>query len=566
MSVAQLCGRGPLSPWVVHSVTMSTPPDQASKPVVSNEVSPVSVWRLRLVTRYEVIGAIVPLAVAAWVAYSRVLSFDGAMNMQVAQSLVQDHVFGRYYGGMEAFPSEIQTSSYFIAISAVAILIFGTSNLTLQAANLVFVTLLAFGLARASVPSRVAAVVFPSVVILGSPGLFEFSLGGYGEGAVAALALIAFLLLARAAVTPIRAFTLVALGFFVLGLAVSIKTVAVAALIPGALAFGFVVVRSHSGRLRVLLAPLAGLIPLAVFEAYRLSVLRGEYFVYWKAQLRGIVYQAGGDSAGSSSATESVFAKMANHLHILGDVTGVAGGWWVAALVAAPIGLIVLLFRRSVWSESQRRSIVLASMLVVYAEVYFAWWLAITPTEKAWLRRLTVGVFALVVGSALIAGILFSRLRDTAAVGRRDRVLASIMVVATVLPTTWVTVRGLEARASWLGADHGNQRALDELAGRVKDLSSDGAQFYGVGWWSAPVVSLYSGVDFDDLATADLCAASTREAIDSGDAYLVWDFYARSLSNAPDPGWPGADFALAMPSNDFGELWRISLPAGSCAN
>lgn len=559
--------RRPLERWpCVHFGAMSTRLGKADGHVVADGASKVLARLRRTLTRYEFVGIAIPVAVAMWVAYTHVLSFDGAMNMQVAQNLAHLHVFGRDYGGMVVFPSEIQTSSYFVAISAFAIAVFGTNGLTLQAANLVFVAVLAWGLAKAVAPSRVAAVVFPSLVVFGAPGVFEYSLGGYGEGTVAALAFCAFLLLARAIAKPKSAVLLVAFAFVALGIAASIKTVAIAALVPAVLAVVFILWRAQWRRWLLVLAPFAGFVPLAVFEVYRLLVLRRAYFTYWKDQANDILYQAGGDSARSSSGSESLPAKVGDHLSILSDQTGVPGALWVVALVAVPLGLVFLLRWRSSWDQTQIGRMALAAMLTIYAEVYFVWWLAITPTEKAWLRRLTIGTFALIVAAALVASLLVALVRRTSETSPRDRIVAIAVAVAVVLPSTLALVQGIGKSASWWNAGSGRDAALKDLSGQVESLASEGSQFYGVGWWSAPVVSLYSSVNFDDLRSADLCAPSTYKAIENGDAYLVWDFYAKALANEPVPTWPGVELELSDVSNEYGALWRISLPPDTCSS
>lgn len=514
---------------------------------------------------YELIGTLVPLVVVCWIAHSQVLSFDGAMNMQVARNLAVDHVFGRDYGGMELFPPEIQTSSYFLALSALAIALFGTSNLTLQAANLVFAAALLFATARAGSPSRLAALLLPSVLLFGTPGLLSYSLGGYGEGAVAALALIAFLLIARALVEPARSVRLVVLAFVAIGTAISIKTVAVAILVPALL--GVVAVAVTQGRprrTRLLLTPLAVAIPLAAFEIYRLAVLGDAYVAYWRSQLDDILYQAGGGSGRTATASQGIVAKVADHMHLLATQTGIPAEWWAVALVAAPLGVALVASWHRTWSTDETRRFALLTMLVVYAELYFVWWLAITPNEKAWLRRVTIGVFALLLGLALVAGLVMARLRRTIALPTLPRLLAALGLAAVLVPVGVVVANGLVRTVPSVGADGRQERALDTLAQDVADLSDDGAQFYGVGWWSAPVVSLYSGVEFDNLGATDLCGPEAKPAVDAGEAYLVWDFYAKNLSNSPVPGWPGVELEPTGISTDYGALWRISLPAGSC--
>ncbi len=149
---------------------------------------------------YRILGIVVPLVVVIVLAARWPLSFDGAMNMQVAQSLAEDGEYSRAYRG-ETFPGEIQTSSYFLVIAAAAIKLFGATTLSFQASNLVFVALLLTAVSFVLPRSRLAVLLVPGAVFFATPGLLSYSLGGYGEGAVAALSLCAIGLLAHAATT-----------------------------------------------------------------------------------------------------------------------------------------------------------------------------------------------------------------------------------------------------------------------------------------------------------------------------------------------------------------------------
>ena len=430
--------------------------------------------RRRGITRYELIGALVPLGIVCWVAHGQVLSFDGAMNMQVAHNLAVANVYGRDYGGLELFPPEIQTSSYFLAISALAIALFGTNNLTLQAANLVFVAVLLFAVARAGSPWRLAALFLPSVLLFGTPGLLAYSLGGYGEGTVAALALAAFLLLARALVEPRSAPRMVFLAFLAVGTAISIKTVAVAMVPPALIGVAAAAASPESKRRRTLLATLAAVIPLAAFEVYRAAVLGSSWLGYWRVQIGDIAYQAGGGSRGSTAPSRGFFAEAADHMHLLATQTGIAAEWWATVLVVAPIGAVLVVAWRRAPHPDQLRHVTLVVMLVVYAELYFAWWLFVTPTEKAWLRRVTVGAFALLLALALIAGLLMARLRRSQLISPAARGLTAIGLAATLVPMGFIATKGYIKAAPSLRTDGGRTQALEALAHDVSEWHPTG--------------------------------------------------------------------------------------------
>lgn len=514
----------------------------------------------RWLTPYAIVGVLAPVVFAGWYASSHPLSFDGAMNLQVAQSLATDGQFQRDYGGPELFPVEIQTSSYFVFLAAASLGALGTSNFTLQLANIIFVAVLAAGIAAAVRPSRVATLMAPSALILGAPGALMFSLGGYGEGAVAGLAIVAYILIARS-VRDAKPATLVAIAFALIGAAVSIKTVAIAALPAAVLGTAYVWALAPVGRVRIAVAPLAAAIPVLAFELYRWAVLRDAYGAYWAQIISDVRYQAAGAPDGSTDG--SLLRKVADHLHLLANQTNVAAEIWAAALVAVPaLFTAVWWLARKFGAKDHLEHLLLAAMLILFAEMYFVWWLAVTPTEKAWLRRIVIGIIALAL-AAIITGMVFTRVFPAAGPGwwRLPLGLAASVTAALLLLQLVPTAVRTVATAA---PDYDGTDALSDLAGDVERLSNEGAVFYGVGWWSAPAVSVYSGVDFGDLQRTDPCSAKLNDAAEEGDAYLVWDFYARSLANEPDPSWPGYAFSDTDYESNYGELWRIAVIDPRC--
>lgn len=544
----------------------------ASRRRAANPIATRSLWRhLAWVSPFGVVGVLVPLLAVTWLMSTRVVSFDGALNMQVARHIADLGSYSRTYGETTLFPAEIQTSSYFLFVSAAAIRVFGFSNLSLQAGNLLFVALLLLGFMRLTAPSRIASLTVPSVAILCDPGLLAYSTGGYGEGAATALALVAFMLLAGALRDTRHVVALSAGAFACVGVAISIKTVAFA-LLPAAL-LGLLIVgfagRRQTTRARIFLTPLATLVPIIAFELYRLAVLGRGYGAYWKEQVSSIAYQAGIGADTDPSQGPSLLGKIADHFHLLAQQTGIAAEWWVFLLALAPVGLAtvsVLAWRG--WHNHERARerqwALLALLLTVFAEYYFVWWLAITPTEKAWLRRATIGIFALLLAVGLVAALAISLLRRSAQLTLPVRAAAGLVAVLSVLAVAFVgwPTAGRTYRSFTTGASA--EAGLVELAGDVDRLSDDGAQFYGIGWWSAPVVSLYSGVDFGDLYSSDICSPEALEAFSDGDAYLVWDFYAEALSNTHDPSWGGATFTPTDVKTSYGQLWRITLNEAAC--
>ncbi|GAB7004483.1 hypothetical protein JCM18899A_19560 [Nocardioides sp. AN3] len=507
-----------------------------------------------------VLGVLVPLVVITWYAARSAVVFDGAMNLQVARNVADGAGYRWDYGTRELFPAAIQTSGLYIFVAAAFIKVLGTSNLALQAANLLFLAVLSVAVSVGLRHWTVLRAVGPSIVLIGVPGALGSGLGGYGEMAIAALALASFVLLDLAATTGRRPALLTAGAAFLIGLALTVKVVAAMAL--PVLLLGAVLVallRRHETRWwRLVLALLAVLPPLVLFELYRLASLKGDYLTWWHDQFSAIGYQAGVDKS-SSVPDKHGIAKMAEHLHILAQNVRVPAEALGPLLVLPFLALAVFLVvrRTSLLGRLRDRGVVLLVLMSVYAGGYVVWWLALTPTEKAWLRRLAVGLVALAVACLLLVGIVIDRLRARAGEGRVSRGAAWVAAVAT-LATVVLGLFAIEPTArAFVDDARGSQgpttlAAAEDAGHEASHLARSGATLYGIGWWSSPAVSLYGDVPIKDLS-AGVPPCSLRNK----NAYLVWDYYAINIVK-PEPRMRGFRFTrMVKDSNSYASIFRI---------
>ncbi|GAA1963149.1 hypothetical protein GCM10009798_23780 [Nocardioides panacihumi] len=506
-----------------------------------------------------VLGVVVPVVLTAWYASGLTVVFDGAMNLQVAQNVADGDGYRWDYAARELFPAAIQTSGPYIFLAAAFIKVLGTSELSLQAANLVFVLILAVSVSVGLRHWALLRTVGPSIVLFGVPGALASGLGGYGEMAIAALAISSFVLLDMAATTGRRPALLTAAAAFVIGLALTIKVVAAMALpvlLLGALLVA-VMRRGDTRWWRVVLSLFAIIPPLVLFELYRLASLKGDYVNWWHEQFTAISYQAGVDK--TTAPAKHGLAKMAEHLHILSSNVGMPAEALGPLLVLPFLALAIVIVARptAFLTRLRDRGVVLLVLASVYAGGYLAWWLAVTPTEKAWLRRVAIGLVAFAVACLVLAGVVIDRLRARNGEGRLSRGVVWFAALATtaalVLGVFAVkpTARGIidSARADQNSATLTAARAAGKHA---HELAASGATLYGIGWWSAPAVSLYGNVSLQDLSTVkDPCVVTKQ------DAYVVWDWYAMNIAN-PVPRMRGYSFEpVPKESTPYAAVFRI---------
>lgn len=503
-----------------------------------------------------ILGVLLPLFLSVRHAVQMPPTFDGAMNLQVAVNLAEGEGYVRQYGEERAFPTEVETAGPFLALAVAAIWLFGVSPIALQLPNLVFVLLLlatVSWLVRANV---VAQLIVPGLLLSLLPGAF-IAFGGYGELPVAATVLLGFLLLALVAQGTSRPYLVTALAFLLLGLAFTIKVVAVAAL-PVAL-LGVVLARAarpHLQTWRLLAASTAAAFPVVIVELVRLITFGGisGYIADSKEQVRAIAYQSGADQL-----QLSVLGEGRRHLQLLTEQTSLSAPILVLLLLAPLVVLPAVVFanRRSLrrWLGAPGRSF--AVMLTAYAGMYIVWWLFVTPVEKAWLRRLLPGLVVLAVLYIVLLGMaLASSQRRSLHDGYRSvefavaaaSVAVLVGVSAAAAPTTW----DLNWRNLVTHEGYGQDGEPFVMAVReTRALHAQGRVLFGAAWLSAPALSLASGVEFGNLTEVDACGPVQQALFAARRAVLVWDRSAQASFGSPDPALP---YGLGPLQNRFPDV------------
>lgn len=513
------------------------------------------------VTIATAMGVALPLTWFALVQLATPLSFDGAMNIQVAMNIAEGDGYRRMWASQELFPLSIQTSSYFIFIDAAAIALFGASHTTFVTANVVFAAVLLIAISLAMPRHVIARLLAPGAILAGVPGLVEFSGRGYGEGAIFGLAVLSIVAAAQALARDHEWRWLFASGLCV-GAAISIKTVAVG-ILPVWCAIVLYVALRRRWAWPAVTGMLGAVLPIGAFEFYRLLTLRRQYFTWWKHQFSDIEGQAG-----ARDEPASRIEKLRTHAEILQSETSVSTVLWGLLVIAVGAVVAAAVFRlwrtRKIGFDSAfERLTVLCAGLWMYGVLYLGWWLVITPTEKAWLRRITVGLGALEL-AGLLAAVLM--LTWTVRSERKSRAagLKRLAGVALILALAASLVPGLRTSVGKPLTPGEGFHNLYDLSNTIRELAANGATVYGVDWWSAPAVGAYAGVDLLDLRQIDACDSPLIEAVEDRVAFLVWDAWATGLvSTEPMRGGVAEADELVF-ANSAGSVWLVQLDPEMC--
>lgn len=449
-------------------------------------------------------------------------SFDGAMNLQVASSIANGDGYRRNYAAREAFPHEIQTGPPYILPAAAAFRLWGIGIPQAEVVNIAYLALLLAAVYGLVAPrgGRVLGL-FAACTAIVVPGVHQYGFFGYGEIPALALALAATAVYFRGEGTWL---TGIAAGVL-LGFAVCTKTVMLIG--AGALCLCALLelaarwrqpVQGRSRRVAGFVA--GGLLVIVAMEVWRALALGGVHAwrSWWRTETRNIFMQAGVQS-GFGGQTQSLLQKFGVHFDLLGHdyrMSLVFTGVWLVLILAALAWLLLLAWRH-------RRTNWPTLSILLIAAVYLAWWLLVTPTSKAWHRRIVDGMIAADVGMVMLAGVWIGVMRASRPSSRRRVAIALVAVVVLALPAMWL-VKGAHAlliapasekTCGWYMADAAacahldpgaSAHALMRVANEVRVLPSN-AYVFGFGWYSAPRIGLFAHrhiLDFHDVPIASL--------------------------------------------------------------
>ena len=473
--------------------------------------------RLEVLARYVLsfILAIACIAGAArivfWSATEQV-SFDGAMNLEVARSLAEGHGYKRMYEDRSGFSHEIQSRAPYIVPAAVVFAAFGVGVWQSQLTNVLYLAALValiFLLVRRWTSWRWALLAVG--VCLWTPGIREIAMNGYGEVPALAWWLAALLVLDGDEGKPAGHAQLLVAGVLV-GMAVLTKTVLTIGLVA-ILPVVVMVLASHRSHGKSVLLGIVAfgsglLLPGLFYEIAHFFVIGDihKWHAWVREEMHAIHMQAGTEEGFRD--TQGIGSKMLVHLRLLADNLGLPFslvGFWLVS----PIALAVVA-RRSF--SAHARAALFA--LVLFAGIYFLWWLGFTPTEKAWYRRIFNGVLVLEVVLVAAVAALWN-LRRSEPWSKWQAAMVACALLAAL--QAWLLFSNIGADDESDFASAASLRADLAASQRVPAAS----KLYAVGWYSAPIYALYSGRRLDNIATR-----TSEELVAASPVYLVLDSQA----------------------------------------
>ncbi len=432
-----------------------------------------------------IVCAIAVTRLVLW-GWTQQISFDGAMNLEAARSLVEGHGYRRMYADREAFSHAVQTRAPYILPAAAVFAVFGVGLWQAQLVNLVYLlalALVAFFIVRRWTSTPWAALA--ATVILCTPQIEDVGLNGYGEVPALVWWLAALPILYRPGDERPASIGRCLLAGLLIGMAILTKTVLLIGLVAVLPVLAIERWRQRRDAWLVMAgvaAVLAGsALPAAVHEAFRALAVAD--FASWKHWLRAemlAVHQQAGVHSGFTD-TVSLASKVSTHFGVLVESMGIVAPALLVWFGLAAAMLVAALRRAA------RGVRPLLLTLALFASIYFLWWLGITPTQKAWYRRIFDGVVVLQLLLVLCGALLWQAHRATR---------VTVAAVAAMLSLQAALAFAGFSAENWPTAR--SSVALAEDLRLLATLPAD-ATLYGIGWYSVPTKALYSGRHIEDL-------------------------------------------------------------------
>lgn len=453
-------------------------------------------------------------------AYFTLPSFDGAINLQVPENLIK---YGRYatsYNTLIDFYQGIQSGSPLLFPIYLMFLVFGKSVFSAQLISSMYLILAAAVTyyLTSLYANRFFALVCLLLFIL-TPCLLEFGHHIYGE-----IPALFYLLLSLATLNNLEknpdglGFFLAFLTGFLYGLSCLTKTVMLIA-VPSVIFFSMIdLFFIHRLRMKHYVLMFIGFIlPLAAFECYKIIQLGTDvYSGWWEKQSYSIMSQAGVKK--NFQDTANVYAKMLAHTRKFYYFLRMNTAIMVIFLCIPPIAFIIKFSYHCINNTREKINVTLA-ILYGTAFTYMVWWIFITPTAKAWARRIISGYILEEIVFVISLYWLWKYVSSSRfTVHSLQKIAACVVFTVMLLIVLYQGAVNMKNMKFLFGNSH--EKLDAERIAKTIEMLPEKAKIYGAGWWQAPILSFLSNRTFLDLLQHTLPTYPVKLE----DTYFVIDY------------------------------------------
>lgn len=434
-------------------------------------------------------------------------SFDGAMNVQIAENLIKNGTYSVNYPQGSLFDVKIQTGVTVNLPTAIILNLFGKSLGNSVIINIVYIIALFISMAILFKIMHIKEkwILLILTVFLFTPYFFEYSTGLYGETVMLVWIILSIIFLERNEKCSNKYFLLSGILY---GIAYLTKTVALIGIPAIVVVFIYRLKTKKDININNILIWGIGFIsPIILFELYKLIQmgLHG-YYLSWRELFHQILTESG-VKEGEVDTSNKVL-KLFKHIQIFAN----------NFKINAVIFVILLLsnfgtFCHRIYKE---RNMKYADILSLISFSYFGWWLIITTDARAWPRRIIIGVLLMEILTLWNALYLAQYLKI-------NKVKENILTTVAILAVALMIAFNIKDMLGEMNNRIEDKKSIIKAADEIKNIGND-TEFLGFGWWQAPVLAFQSDKIFGDYY-------EVKNQPVKKDTYLVVDRYAKLLAN-----------------------------------
>jgi hypothetical protein len=281
--------------------------------------------------------------------------------------------------------------------------------------------------------------------------------------------------------------------------------------------------------------------PLGLVELWRWFCMgKSGYRAWWSDQFQAILSQSGASPYGPHI---TLGEKIATHYQILCTQLGL-GHLATASVLLTPLFSLAFAYYVATPEQRRRSKWFLLGMLLLLG-LYFPWWLAIVPTDKAWLRYIYIGLISLEIIAAI--GIVENFRNALSRPKSLVQVTGFVLALAVVGSYSPLMVKALRTPISFGPND---EAMLTMEAGGIISRLPQNATVLAYGWYAAPTVQMYTDRPFIDLTNWPIGRLMGKPA------YVVADrpTFITGMLNRLLARYPHREL---MPSNRLAQIYEV---------
>lgn len=436
------------------------------------------------------------------------LSFDGSLNALGAHSLLNSE--NNNYRGIDFFDPRIQTGITVTLPTALLFSVFGESFEIGLIPNFLYLIGFVIGIIyyyKINLGLDNEYILVALLLFMLTPQLFTVGFGLYGE--LPALTFFLYSIIMVAVYKKKEAESYIFVSGLLVGLSYLTKTVLLIGLGGYALIFAFHLLdhnQSIRKNLRLAVKFVLGFaVPVIFLEVCKWGYMGTHtYLEWWKSMSLSISQQAG--ITEGFTDTPGIISKFLTHLSLLSGFLHLSQILIALLLFIVAFTLAKVFFtnhRNKQHSKDYSRNSVPFDFCVILTVIliYFVWWLLITPTQKAWYRRIFNAILLLELSLPVMFAFFKRDLQSIKSFWREitshkfDVINKSAFLLFFIVAIAF----SLKQDAFNISFSNTNLKKAYLLGGAFVQTLPSSAKVYGTGWWQAPNLAFSAQRDIFDI-------------------------------------------------------------------